>query len=74
MPETSSEQPVAGSGIPPYTAYPPVLIGMPETWTVENVLSGNNLVQSSNSPISFFHLLGGLKTTKREGWKRHGIE
>ncbi|KAF5237722.1 hypothetical protein FAUST_5902 [Fusarium austroamericanum] len=58
MAETSSEQPAAGS----------------ETWTVEKVLSGNKLVQSSNSPISFFHLLGGLKTTKREGWKRHGID
>jgi putative hydrolase of HD superfamily len=45
-----------------------------EPWSVEKVLGGNKLVQSSNSPISFFHLLGGLKTTKREGWKRHGID
>ncbi|KAF5023485.1 hypothetical protein F66182_4436 [Fusarium sp. NRRL 66182] len=42
-------------------------------WTVEKVLSGNDLVHAFDSPISFFHLLGGLKTTKREGWKRHGI-
>ncbi|KAH7271485.1 hypothetical protein FSOLCH5_004360 [Fusarium solani] len=44
-----------------------------EPWTVEKALAGNDLVQGSNSPISLFHLLGGLKTTKREGWKRHGI-
>ncbi|KAF4448189.1 hypothetical protein F53441_8350 [Fusarium austroafricanum] len=45
-----------------------------EQWTVEKVLSGNDLVHVSDSPISFFHLLGALKTTKREGWKRHGID
>ncbi|KAF4466513.1 hd family hydrolase [Fusarium albosuccineum] len=44
-----------------------------EPWTVEKVLAGNDLVLGSGSPISFFHLLGRLKTTKREGWKRHGI-
>ncbi|KAF5250178.1 hypothetical protein FANTH_4598 [Fusarium anthophilum] len=44
-----------------------------ETWTVEKALSHNDLVHVSDSPISFFHLLGLLKTTKREGWKRHGI-
>ncbi|KAF4984277.1 hypothetical protein FZEAL_489 [Fusarium zealandicum] len=43
-------------------------------WTVEKVIAGNSLLQDSDSPISFFHLVGGLKTTKREGWKRHGID
>lgn len=27
----------------------------------------------TNSPVSFFHMLHRLKTTKREGWRRFGI-
>lgn len=30
-------------------------------------------VESSTSPIPYFHLLERLKTTKREGWRRFGI-
>ncbi|KAJ4263985.1 hypothetical protein NW762_006023 [Fusarium torreyae] len=56
----SSNQPVVGSEAG-------------EPWTVQKVLSSNDLVLGSDSLISFFHLLGGLKTTKREGWTRHGI-
>ncbi|KAM0193908.1 hypothetical protein ACHAPA_000232 [Fusarium lateritium] len=52
----------------------PATVSEGEPWTVEKVLGGNDLVHASNSPISFFHLLGLLKTTKREGWKRHGID
>lgn len=44
-----------------------------EQWTVEKAFAGNELVQGSTSPISFFHLLGILKDTKREGWKRFMI-
>ena len=29
---------------------------------------------SPSSPISFFHMLSRLKTTKREGWRRFGIK
>ena len=30
--------------------------------------------ESTTSPVPFFHLLERLKTTKRAGWKRFGIE
>lgn len=30
--------------------------------------------ENTTSPIPFFHLLERLKTTKREGWRRFGIE
>ena len=30
--------------------------------------------EESSSPVPFFHLLERLKTTKREGWRRFGIE
>jgi putative hydrolase of HD superfamily len=30
--------------------------------------------ESSSSPVPFFHLLERLKTTKRAGWRRFGIE
>jgi putative hydrolase of HD superfamily len=28
----------------------------------------------SSSPVPFFHMLERLKTTKREGWRRFGID
>ncbi|SPN98395.1 related to HD family hydrolase [Cephalotrichum gorgonifer] len=47
-------------------------------WTVDKVLSagsdGPELTAGTESPVPFFHLLERLKTTKREGWRRFGVE
>jgi len=45
-------------------------------WTVDKVLSEflEKPKTDSKSPIAFFHLLERLKTTKREGWRRFGID
>ncbi|KAL1598626.1 hypothetical protein SLS60_007766 [Paraconiothyrium brasiliense] len=45
-------------------------------WSVESVLYDEKLryTEDAYSPISFFHLLERLKTTKRAGWRRFGIE
>ncbi|OAA58333.1 HD domain protein [Cordyceps fumosorosea ARSEF 2679] len=46
-------------------------------WTVEKVveqLPGGAPAAGSSSPLAFFHMLERLKTTKREGWRRFGIE
>ncbi|KAL6883001.1 HD domain-containing protein [Trichoderma longibrachiatum] len=46
-------------------------------WSVERVLEqipDQTPVEGSSSPIPFFHMLSRLKTTKREGWRRFGIE
>ncbi|KAJ4291889.1 hypothetical protein N0V90_009786 [Kalmusia sp. IMI 367209] len=45
-------------------------------WSVESVLSEitTRYTESTNSPVPFFHLLERLKTTKRAGWRRFGIE
>ncbi|KAI1758833.1 HD domain-containing protein [Hypoxylon sp. FL1150] len=48
-----------------------------EPWTVDKVLAKikpEAPVQGSASPIPFFHVLERLKTSKREGWRRFGIE
>ncbi|KAL6711005.1 hypothetical protein ACN47E_006880 [Coniothyrium glycines] len=44
-------------------------------WTVESVLSEipNGYAENTDSPVPFFHLLERLKTTKRAGWRRFGI-
>ncbi|RAK99231.1 HD domain-containing protein [Aspergillus ibericus CBS 121593] len=44
-------------------------------WTTQSVLSTlpHPPEENSASPIPFFHLLERLKTTKREGWRRFGI-
>ncbi|KAI1255174.1 hypothetical protein MGN70_003238 [Eutypa lata] len=47
-----------------------------EPWTVEKVLATIHPeppVTGSSSPIPFFHVLERLKTNKREGWRRFGI-
>ncbi|KAK5167045.1 uncharacterized protein LTR77_007774 [Saxophila tyrrhenica] len=41
-----------------------------EQWTPNTVQPEQN----SPSPLPFFHLLERLKTTKREGWRRFGID
>ncbi|KAL7800214.1 HD domain-containing protein [Trichoderma ceciliae] len=46
-------------------------------WSVNKVLEeipDESPVEGSSSPIPFFHILSRLKTTKREGWRRFGIE
>lgn len=48
-----------------------------ESWSVERVveaLPGGAPPQECSSPLAFFHMLERLKTTKREGWRRYGIE
>ncbi|EJP69134.1 HD domain-containing protein [Beauveria bassiana ARSEF 2860] len=52
------------------------MIKVDEPWTVEKVVKeipGDAPVEGSSSPLAFFHMLGRLKTTKREGWRRFGI-
>jgi len=62
------------------TGYPEV--GVVETpkvsgsWTVDKALDTITIgkpVEGSASPVPYFHMLERLKTTKREGWKRFGI-
>uniref|UniRef100_A0ACC1QSR6 Uncharacterized protein n=1 Tax=Lecanicillium saksenae TaxID=468837 RepID=A0ACC1QSR6_9HYPO len=53
------------------------MIKVDEPWTVEKVvkeLPGDAPAEGSSSPLAFFHILERLKTTKREGWRRFGIE
>ncbi|PHH87634.1 hypothetical protein CDD83_8614 [Cordyceps sp. RAO-2017] len=49
-----------------------------DPWSVDKVLETmpRNQVPSAgaSSPLAFFHMLERLKTTKREGWRRFGIE
>lgn len=46
------------------------------SWTVESVLADilPKYAENTSSPVPFFHLLERLKTTKRAGWRRFGIE
>ncbi len=53
------------------------MIKVDEPWTVDKVVKempGDAPVEGSSSPLAFFHILERLKTTKREGWRRFGIE
>jgi putative hydrolases of HD superfamily len=46
-------------------------------WTVDKALEivpTGRFTEGSTSPIPYFHLLERLKTNKREGWRRFGIE
>ena len=46
-------------------------------WTVEKVLGAipeSRPAEGSASPIPYFHTLERLKSMKREGWRRFGIE
>jgi putative hydrolase of HD superfamily len=52
---------------------PPVKVADP--WTVEKVLEDiPDAPAPGSTPLPFFHMLGRLKTTKREGWRRFGID
>jgi putative hydrolase of HD superfamily len=53
---------------------PTIQVGSP--WEVKQVadqLPGGRPTEGSSSPLPFFHMLERLKTTKREGWRRFGI-
>ncbi|KAK3687690.1 HD domain-containing protein [Podospora appendiculata] len=46
-------------------------------WTIEKVLDTiptGKPVEQSSSPLAYFHILERLKTMKREGWRRFGIQ
>ncbi|KAK8090504.1 hydrolase-HD superfamily protein [Apiospora phragmitis] len=48
-----------------------------EPWSVDKVLATvqpSPPAEGTSSPVPFFHLLERLKTNKREGWRRFGIE
>ncbi|KAL3428470.1 hd family [Phlyctema vagabunda] len=48
-----------------------------EPWSVEAVvatLPGGPPATDTESPVPFFHMIERLKTTKREGWRRFGIQ
>ncbi|KAJ8106453.1 hypothetical protein ONZ43_g7060 [Nemania bipapillata] len=48
-----------------------------EPWSVEKVLATlapAPPAEGTDSPIPYFHILERLKTSKREGWRRFGIE
>ncbi|KAJ9137765.1 HD domain-containing protein [Coniochaeta hoffmannii] len=48
-----------------------------DPWTVEKVLDTirtGRPAEGSSSPVPYFHILERLKTTKREGWRRFGID
>ncbi|KAI9655865.1 MAG: hypothetical protein M1829_000467 [Trizodia sp. TS-e1964] len=48
-----------------------------DPWSVESALAASSTTlpeTGSTSPVPFFHFLERLKTTKREGWKRFGVE
>jgi putative hydrolase of HD superfamily len=46
-------------------------------WTVDKVLETiptGQPAEGTSSPVGYFHILERLKTTKREGWRRFGID
>jgi putative hydrolases of HD superfamily len=48
-----------------------------DPWTVDKAVEqipGGPPAEGSTSPLAFFHILERLKTTKREGWRRFGID
>jgi len=50
---------------------------IPGEWTVEKVtatIPTGQPSEGSQSPLPYFHILERLKTTRREGWRRFGID
>jgi len=49
-----------------------------EKWSVHSALTDNGFypptTPSTKSPVQFFHLLGRLKTTRRQGWLDYGLQ
>lgn len=69
----------ADGSIPKLENDPGVVVTPPAEgeWTVQKVVSTiptGAPAENSTSPVSYFHLLERLKTTKREGWRRFAIE
>ncbi|KAF8477178.1 hypothetical protein BDZ91DRAFT_688324 [Kalaharituber pfeilii] len=46
-----------------------------EFWSLETALAGipKPVTNPSSSPLAFLHIIERLKTTPREGWRRHGL-
>lgn len=44
-------------------------------WTLETALANvpSPVTAPSSSPLAFLHILEKLKTTPREGWRKHGV-
>lgn len=66
---TENQESVADVGVVPT----PKVVG---EWTVQKALDvdpASQPTQDSTSPVPYFHILERLKTTKREGWRRFGI-
>lgn len=59
----------------PEIGYTPI-VKVDGQWEVDKVLDkiDNKPKEDASSPLAFFHILERLKTTKREGWRRFGIE
>lgn len=52
-------------------------IKVADPWSVDKLLAaipGGAPARESSSPLAFFHMIERLKTTKREGWRRFGID
>ena len=68
----------AVSSLPDSVPDPAVVITpkISEPWSVDKVLDTIHPeppAANTSSPIPFFHILERLKTNKREGWRRFGI-
>lgn len=53
------------------------MVKVPGEWEVEKVVDaipGDAPKSGGQSPLALFHMIERLKTTKREGWRRFGIE
>jgi len=57
----------------------PGIVPLPKVadpWSVDKVIAtipGRAPAENSSSPLPYFHVLERLKTMKREGWRRFGI-
>ena len=65
-----------GNGVPQDVGVVPIP-SVAGDWTVDKVLETiptGKPTEGTSSPLGYFHLLERLKTTKREGWRRFGID
>ncbi|KAG9252664.1 HD domain-containing protein [Emericellopsis atlantica] len=72
---STDQQPTNGGPDLSHLGYSPI-VKVSEPWTVEKVLEkiDEKPREDSKSALSFLHMLERLKTTKREGWRRFGIQ
>ncbi|KAK0671644.1 HD domain-containing protein [Cercophora samala] len=80
MPPSAKENGTNGVSANGHDAVPDVAeVQLPQVegeWTVDKVLDalpGDKPAEGTTSPLAFFHILEKLKTNKREGWRRFGI-